>query len=168
MKFVGLLSVAVMAGLAVPASAATPSPNVPSLAPVTALTPGQEQAYAAELSNCFALKSTGGDRLDIARWFVAALASAPQIVGVATVDKARKDALDKQMAGLFTRLMTQDCAEQVRPLFKARSAAGIRAAGETMGRLAMQELLSDPAAASATLGGYTAYLREDDFAALTK
>lgn len=135
-------------------------------APTVSLTPEQEQTYATQLSQCFALKSTGEDRLALARWFAAALASAPQLAGVAQVDKASKDALDRQVAGLFTRLMVKDCAEFSRPLSRARSAQGFRAAGETLGRLAVEELLNDPKAAAATLGGYLSYIREEDFAAL--
>ncbi|MCT2400850.1 hypothetical protein [Novosphingobium mangrovi (ex Huang et al. 2023)] len=162
MKRVAVLLCAMLAWGSGSAHAVEPS------AEVKALTPEAEQQLAAELGQCFALKSTGEDRLTLARWFVAALGSAPQTADVAKVDPAQKDKLDRQVAVIFTRLMTVDCAEQSRPLFQARSSAGFRAAGGTLGRLAMQELMGDPKTASAMLGGYTSYLREEDFADLVK
>lgn len=114
------------------------------------------------------MKSNGEDRLTLARWFVAALASAPQIAEVARIEPGRKDQLDGQVAAIFKRLMTADCAEQARPLFRARSNAGLRSAGETLGRLAMQELMGDAKVAALMFGGYVSHLRDEDFAALSK
>ncbi|WP_232492286.1 hypothetical protein [Novosphingobium kaempferiae] len=132
------------------------------------LAPAQEEQYAAKLSQCFTMKSNGSDRVTLARWFVAALASAPQISDVARVEPGRKDQLDRQVAAIFTRLMATDCAQEARPLFRARSSAGIRAGGETLGRLAMQEIMGDPKSAAAMFSGYVSYLRDEDFAALAK
>ncbi|GGN45470.1 hypothetical protein GCM10011349_11570 [Novosphingobium indicum] len=144
------------------------SSNQAPAASVTHLTAAEEQDLSSKLGQCFALKSTGEDRLTLAGWFVAALASAPQIAGVAKVESATKDKFDRQVAALFTRLMTKDCVEYARPLFRARSNAGVRAAGETLGRLAMQELMGDPNAAAQMMGGYLSYLHEEDFAAVVK
>ena len=40
----------------------------------------------------------------------------------------------------------QDCAAEARPLFKAKSEAGFKTAGGALGKIAMQELLGNPAA----------------------
>ncbi|MCP1471534.1 hypothetical protein J3E64_003245 [Sphingobium sp. OAS761] len=123
------------------------------------------QAQAQALGECMVLKSTGADRLTVARWFLTAVASAPQAAGVATLTPGKKEEFDKGMAAIFTRLMTVDCADQARPLFKARDQAGFRIAGEALGRVAMEELLNNPQA-SAALGAYTRYLRQEDFKAV--
>lgn len=125
----------------------------------------QAQAQAQALGECMVLKSTGADRLVVARWFLTSLASAPQAAGVATLTPGKKDEFDKGMAAIFTRLMAVDCADQARPLFKARDEASFRVAGEALGRVAMEELLNNPQA-SAALSGYTKYLRQEDFKAV--
>ena len=91
-----------------------------SLAPQAATAQSSDNAAADALGNCLARKSTGEDRLVFAGWMVAALASAPQLAGVANVDPSTKAALDRQLAAIFTRLMTVDCAAEARPLFQAR------------------------------------------------
>lgn len=168
MKHGALLLGAVLALGAGSAGAATVSTPPPIQVIPKMITPAQEQQLAGELSQCFTMKSTGEDRLIMARWLIGAMASAPQVADVAKVDPAKKDQTDRQLAGIFTRLMTVDCASQARPLFHARSDMGFRAAGETLGRLAMQDLMGDPKAAAAMVGGYVSYLREEDFAPLAK
>lgn len=125
---------------------------------------GADQAAQAQaLGECMVLRSTGADRLTVARWFVAAIASAPQTAGVATLTPGRKVELDKGMAALFTRLMAVDCAKEARPLFAAQNAGeSFRVAGEALGRVAISELLSNPQA-NAALGAYTQYLKKEDF-----
>lgn len=122
-----------------------------------------QAAQARALGQCMVLKSTGADRLTVARWFLSAIASAPQVAGVATLLPGRKVELDKGMAALFTRLMAVDCAREARPLFAAQNAGeSFRVAGEALGRVAISELLSNPEA-NAALGAYAQYLKKEDF-----
>ncbi|TCM21969.1 hypothetical protein EDF56_101646 [Novosphingobium sp. PhB165] len=143
-----------------PAASAPPTP--------TPLSPEVEHTLAAKLGECFVMKSTGEDRVAFARWFVAALGSAPQVADIAKIDPAQKDGLDRQVATIFTRLIAVDCAEQARPLYQVHSSAGFSTAGEALGRIAMQELMSNPDASAKMFGGYTAYIRDDDFKNLEK
>ena len=133
----------------------------------TTLSPEQEQAYTVKLRDCFTAQTTGADRTTFARWFVAILASAPKVQGVATVEPGVKDQLDRQVAGIFTRVISKDCAAEARPLWKARSNAAFRVAGEALGRLAMQEVTSDPEGAK-IFAGYASYINPADFGVLDK
>lgn len=151
-----LLMVAALAAAANPQVAAPPVQDTGKLA---------EQAAA--LGQCFVDKTTGADRIAVARWMLGSMSSAPQMADLIKVDSALKTEADKKMAALFTRLMAVDCASEARPLFKARSRAGFEAAGGALGKIAMKELLTDPAA-SKGLENYTSYLRESDFAGLVK
>lgn len=125
------------------------------------------QAQAQLLGQCFVDKSTGQDRIVVMRWMVGALASAPQLADVVKIDTARKTEADKQMAALFTRLITVDCAAEAKPLFKNKSSGGFETAGAALGRIAMKELMADPNASSA-MGTFAGYLNDSDFAALMK
>lgn len=125
----------------------------------------QEQARA--LGQCMVDSTTGYDRIAVARWMLGAMASAPQMKGLVTVDAAQKIEADKRMAAIFTRLMTVDCATQARPLFKAKNREGFEAAGGALGKIAVQELLANAETAKA-LAAYTAYLNESDFAKVVK
>ena len=133
----------------------------------TTLSPEQEQAYTVKLRDCFTAQTTGADRTTFARWFVAILATAPKVQGVASVEPGVKDQLDRQVATIFTRIITKDCAAEARPLWKARSSAAFRVAGEALGRLAMQEVASDPEGAK-IFAGYASHINPADFAVLEK
>lgn len=129
------------------------------------LSPEQEQAFTVKLRDCFAAQTTGADRTTFARWFVAILASAPKVQGVARVKPGVKDQLDRQVAAIFTRVITKDCAAESRPLWKVRSDAAFRVAAETFGRLAMQEVSSDPEGQK-IFAGYASYIKPADFSVL--
>ncbi|QDK32421.1 hypothetical protein [Sphingomonas sp. IC081] len=156
-------AVALAALLPVGAAAAQTPTSPAATAP---LAPDVERDLAGKLGECFAMKSTGEDRVTFARWFLTAMGSAPQVADVAKIDPAVKDKLDRQVATIFTRLITVDCAEQARPLYRAHSSAGFRTAGETLGRMAMQELMGNPETAAKMFGGYVGYIRQDDFKGL--
>ncbi|URW75808.1 hypothetical protein M9980_00800 [Sphingomonas donggukensis] len=119
-------------------------------------------AAAAALGNCMVLKTTGEDRLVVARWMVTAMASGPQLADAVSVNAGKKPTYDKDMATLFTRLLVRDCADQSRPVFKTGGDRGFKIAGEALGKVAMEELLRDPKALGA-LTDYAKYLKQDDF-----
>ncbi len=125
-----------------------------------------ENPAAKALGDCLVAKSTGEDRLLVARWLLASLASAPQVKDVTTPTPGKKVTLDKGMAGLFTRLLTVDCKAGARPVFKQKTQAGFTVAGEALGRVAMTELLSNKDALAA-LATYVEYLDEKDFKEVT-
>ncbi|MDE2619376.1 MAG: hypothetical protein KGL54_04350 [Sphingomonadales bacterium] len=126
-----------------------------------------KQAQVAALGECLTMKSTGSDRIAFAGWMVAGLAAAPQLKGIAVVAPDRRDALNRNLAEIFTRLTARDCAEFARPLLKAGDRAAFGSAFEVFGRIAMQELTGNPEAARA-MGEFSKYINEADFAELKK
>lgn len=126
-----------------------------------------QQAQVAALSQCLSMKSTGSDRIAFAGWMVAALASAPQLKGLATVAPDQRDALNRDLARIFTRLITKDCADSARPLLKAGNKEAFGSAFSVFGRLAMQELTGNPEAGRA-MSAFAEYINEADFADLKK
>ena len=115
-----------------------------------------------QLGECIARSTTGADRILTARWFAASLGSAPQVSDVVTVDAEVRDQTNREMAALFTRLFTEDCAEFSGPLMRSNDMGGIQAAGGRLGQIAMQELMSDPQV-MAVMMGYIAYVDQSAF-----
>ena len=115
-----------------------------------------------QLGECIALSTSGKDRVLTARWFAASLGSAPQVADAVTVDPAAKVEADREMAALFTRLFTQDCAKEAAPLMNSGDMAGIQAAGGRLGQIAMQELMSDPQVLQAMMS-YIVYIDQSAF-----
>ena len=81
------------------------------------------------------------------------------------VDAAQKDQLDRQIAVIWTRLITVDCLEEARALGSKNLGAGMRAAGEALGTTAVAELLGNKEAEGA-MGTFGQYLHDEDFKAL--
>lgn len=119
------------------------------------------------LGQCFVLKTTGADRLLVARWLAGAMGMGDATRDLVTVDETAKLATDKAMAALFTRLFTKDCAEQAAPLVKAQNQSGMEAAGGMLGEMAMRELMSDPKVSASTFA-YLQFIDPAKFAALAE
>lgn len=138
-----------------------------AIAAIPAVAPSDAQSanpVGDRLGQCLALKSTGSDRLAVARWLLGVLASAPQAADVTTLQPGKKELGDKAMATVFTRLVVKDCATEAKAVFAIPGGGqeGFRVAGEALGRVAMSELMSNPEARTA-IGSYTRYLNEQDF-----
>jgi hypothetical protein len=128
----------------------------------------QTKSTAVEaLSQCLVGETKGRDRILIARWIGSALASAPQLEGLVTIEPAEREGVNREMAGLFTRLLTQDCPDEARPLFATGNTEAFGLAFQTLGEVAMQELMADPVA-SAAIGSFTTYLKQEEFEDLFK
>jgi hypothetical protein len=126
-----------------------------------------QQAQVEALAECLTMKSTGSDRIVFAGWMVSAMASAPQLQGLAVVSPQRRDELNRSLAHIFTRLITTDCSASARPLLKSGNTQAFGSAFEVFGRLAMQELTGNPEADRA-MGEFAKYINDADFADLTK
>ena len=128
----------------------------------------QEIAYpnadSRQLAECIARSTTQSDRILTARWMAAAMGSANKLSDTLTVDPDAKEAADRAMGALFTRLFTVDCAAESQVLMQAGDMEGIQAAGGRLGLMAMQELMTDPD----VMSGLMAYLAYVDFAAFAR
>ncbi|MBD3773252.1 MAG: hypothetical protein IE921_06700 [Rhodobacteraceae bacterium] len=124
-------------------------------------------ADSAALGQCILDKTTGGDRILVARWMAASLAMAPQMDGLIAVDAKAKQATDREMGGLFTRIFTVDCRPQAAKLLKAGDRQGVESAGGKLGQMAMRELMSDPRAMAALMA-YMNYVDSSKIAEIAK
>src|SRR5262245_37973252 len=62
---------------------------------------------ADALSKCLAESTTGKDRKDMARWIFVGMSSHPDIKDMSNVTEKDRTALDKSLAAMLTRLMTE-------------------------------------------------------------
>jgi hypothetical protein len=96
------------------------------------------------LSACLADNTTGKDRKDMARWVFVGMASHPEIKNLSNVTDANRDELDRIIAALFTKLVTERCPVQAKLAMEKDGNAAFQAAFGIIGQLAMQELMSNP------------------------
>ncbi len=107
---------------------------------------------ATALAACLGDNTTGKDRKDLARWIFIAMATHPENKDLSNVTQAARDGADEAAARLFTALLTERCQVQAREAVQAEGQAGMVAAFQTLGALAMQELMTNPDVAAAVSG----------------
>jgi hypothetical protein len=120
-----------------------------------------------ELIECVILSTTGRDRLVLIRWVAVSIASAQSMQDSVTVKPGAKEAADRAMAAVFSRLFTVDCRNEAAPLLKANDRAGVEAAFGELGRIAMNELMGDPLVEQ-NLTSFTQYAELDAIAEIAK
>ncbi len=112
------------------------------------------------LAQCLVLKTTGEDRLTLVRWIVGGVASAHAVGAIAKVDPNLKDTTDRDLAALFTRLLTVDCFDAAHALIKSHDSDGLRVAFSSLGEIAMKEVMND-ADTNSSLMAFTHYIDND-------
>jgi hypothetical protein len=104
-----------------------------------------------ELITCMADNTTGKDRKDMARWIFVVMSVHPEILRLSNVSEKDRDQLDRIMAAIVTRLLTENCQVQAKLAMENEGGeAPLKTAFGIIGKLAMQELMTNPEVNSAT------------------
>jgi hypothetical protein len=121
------------------------------------------------LGKCLVGETTGNDRVLLVRWMTFAFAAHPAVHDAVTVDASKADALNREVAHLFTELITQRCAELTKAVVKEGGdpGAAFSAAFEVLGRAASVEVMRSPEV-NASVAGFTDYLDQAAFDKLMK
>ena len=138
------------------------------LAGLVAAAPLAAQAGPATdaLSQCLTDNTTGKDRKDLARWVFVGMAAHPEMRPLAAFGPEQADAAQKTMGELVSRLIGTSCKEPMRGAVKADGSDAARAAFEHLGKIAMQELMSNPQV-NAAIGGFERYVDKKAIEAAT-
>lgn len=115
------------------------------------------QTQTANLGRCLADSTTGKDRKNIVKWIVVAMIQHPAMADVSTLSSAQIEQVNKTAAQVMVRLMTVDCRTELRAASKNGGEAAIGKAFETLGEVAMQEVMGD-AQVKKALDSLTKYL----------
>jgi hypothetical protein len=121
----------------------------------------QAQPQIESLSRCLADNTSGKDRKELARWVFLAMAVHPEIRQYAAQNTMQAaEETHRQVAQTFTRLLTESCRQQTQAAFKQGGPTALQGAFQTLGQLAMQELMSDRGVTSA-MGAFERYLDQN-------
>jgi hypothetical protein len=112
--------------------------------------PADQAAQPADaLKTCLTDNTSGRDRKDLAKWIFLAMAAHPELkqyAGPSTVEAT--DESSRMMASLIMRLLTQSCLAETQAVVRSSQGSetlsqSFRIAFESLGKLAMQELMND-------------------------
>lgn len=124
-----------------------------------ALTPPRD-----ELSECLIRSTTASDRGLLVRWMFALFSLHPEVKSVADIPAARRDELNRGMAALMERLLTEACVTEARATLAAGGSKSLETAFSALGSVAADGLFADPQVA-AGMSEFTKYLDGDKLGA---
>lgn len=124
----------------------------------TLLAPAPALAGAATdtLGACLADNTTGKERKELVKWIFVSIAAHPDLRELAVATPAMRERVNRNTGIMLTRLLTENCPEQTRQAYQREGGQALEAAFGILGRLAMQELMTnrDVGAAVAGFGQY--------------
>ena len=118
---------------------------------------GSAHAQSDPLAKCLADNTTGKDRKALARWMFVSMSAHPELRDLALNSEGSIEQTDKTMAAIVTRLLIENCTSEVQAVVRTgEGEQTMRRAFESLGRLAMLELMSngDVAASVSRFGRY--------------
>jgi hypothetical protein len=110
-----------------------------------------------ELGLCMVDSLTGKERKQLAKWVFFAMAAHPEIKKFSKVSSEDQNNVNSYVGKLITRLLTENCSTQVKAANKESGSAAISSAFELVGKVAMQELMSNKEVV-ASISGYTKFI----------
>ena len=125
-----------------------------------AVIPASATEYSDALGSCLTDSTNGKDRKALARWSFIAMAAHPDIRSMAAITNNTQDDVNKEMANLFMRLLTQNCVKELQAILKHDGSQSLSQSMEILGRVAMQEITTHPTFTS-SISGFEKYIDQE-------
>ncbi|MGW8248877.1 MAG: hypothetical protein ACWGOV_12300 [Acidiferrobacterales bacterium] len=104
----------------------------------------QAGIYGDDMAKCLVRSTTTQDRSVLVKWIFAAAASNPEVKSMVSVSEHQRNRLNKSIAKLFERLLTDSCRKETQAAYKYEGKATISSSFNLLGQVAGRELFSDP------------------------
>jgi hypothetical protein len=116
------------------------------LAPLMLMSPVLATANTIEAAGtCLTDNTSGKDRKVLVKWIFLAISKHPDISDLASASPAAIEKANVEVGALYTRLIAEDCATEIKAMLKEHGAGAIGKPFEVLGGVAMGELMSNPA-----------------------
>jgi hypothetical protein len=108
--------------------------------------PLQAGVFTDDLSRCLVTKASEADRAALMAWMFSAIGSDPRLQKYTTLDRAKRDKIAADAAGVFQHLMVVDCRKEAVAALKADGEDSIQDAFGQLGQTTTHELFQSPEA----------------------
>lgn len=116
--------------------------------------------FSDDLSRCLVQSTTDTDKVSLVKWIFTMASQHKEVRSLSNATKVDIDALNKQTATLFTRLIVDDCNTQTRAAMINEGPLSIQVAFQTLGQVASMQLFNDPEVNTA-MEGIRKYIDND-------
>jgi hypothetical protein len=125
----------------------------------TAMTtlPAHAGVYSDDLGKCMVSGSTAQQKQQLVQWIFFAISLNPAIKPYANITAAQREAANKDIAGLFEKLLGETCNKEAREAIKYEGVAAFSESFRLFGQVAGQEIFASPEV-SAGAAEYTKHL----------
>lgn len=132
--------------------------SLPLLALLLCSAPAAAGVYGDSLGKCLVSRSTDEDKQKLMAWIFSAIALNPNVAPYTNLPAKQRDAIDRDMAAVFERLIGQSCRSEAAEAIKYEGAAAFGAAFQLLGQVAGQQIFVSPEVAK----GSEAFLKYVD------
>lgn len=152
-----MLSLAALASMTpAPVSAAQPQAATPAPAParVAQAAPKVVPTVRAQdaLTKCLVESSSPEDKRILVKWVFAVIAQHPDIASMTQIDAAQRLVIDRAAAGVFEKLLAEQCAAPLRAAVKQSGTDAIGRSFQALGTSAATDMLQNPQVMSSGAG----------------
>lgn len=152
-----MLSLAALASMTpAPVSAAQPQAATPAPAParVAPAAPKAMPTVRAQdaLTKCLVESSSPEDKRILVKWVFAVIAQHPDIASMTQIDAAQRLVIDRAAAGVFEKLLAEQCAAPLRAAVKQSGTDAIGRSFQALGTSAATDMLQNPQVMSSGAG----------------
>lgn len=104
------------------------------------------------LSDCLLASVSAEDKRTLVMWIFAVMAQHPDVRPLTAIDAAAEERIGRAASAVFQRLITEQCAPQVRDVVRHSGTDAIGSSFQKLGEAAMESLLAHPDVANAIPG----------------
>lgn len=122
----------------------------------------QAGPYTDDLSKCLVRSTSEQQKAVLVEWVFAIAALHPSVKPLSSVTDAKRNDLSKNVADLFTTLLTDTCRKETQDAVKYEGPAAIQTSFALLGQVAMTDLFSNPDVAKG-MGAFSQYLDRSKF-----
>lgn len=100
--------------------------------------------YSDDLAKCLVSNTTDADKTLLTKWFFAVASLNPALGKISNITDAQRESIDKKMAKLYERLITESCKTQAQQAVKYEGASALEVGFRVLGFVAGRELFASP------------------------
>lgn len=123
--------------------------------------------YTDDLSRCLVSAATDTDKSAFVQWMFAMISLNPSVKPLSDITGAKRNELNKQVAGLMQRLVLEDCHKETVAAVKYEGSGAFESSFEVLGQVAARGLMADPAVQAGILE-LGKYVDNDKWSAIAK
>ncbi|MFK8029142.1 MAG: hypothetical protein AB8G18_02800 [Gammaproteobacteria bacterium] len=124
------------------------------------VTPVSAGPASNALATCMVDSLNGKERKLLAKWIFLGMAAHPEMSQLSNVTKELQAGSDKYIGELVTRLLADDCSAEAKSALETESSIALATAFELVGKVAMQELMTNKEV-SVALSGFEKHLDKE-------